>query len=101
MNIILGVMASITTVFVWWRIYYFFRNPIRKPPQGEHLIVAPADGRIAYVKRVTCGEVPMAIKKRTTIALTEITARESSQEDGYLIGIFMGPFSVHRDWLQD
>jgi len=99
MNIILGVMASITTVFVWWRIYYFFRNPIRKPPQGEHLIVAPADGRIAYVKRVTCGEVPMAIKKRTTIALTEITARESSQEDGYLIGIFMGPFSVHRNRL--
>jgi phosphatidylserine decarboxylase len=99
MSIILGVMASITVVFVWWRFYYFFRNPIRTPPQGEHLIVAPADGRIAYVKRVTRGEVPMAIKQRTTIALTEITAHTSLQEDGYLIGIFMGPFSVHRNRL--
>lgn len=36
------------TVFV----AYFFRDPVRKPPGGNDLILAPADGRIVTIERV-------------------------------------------------
>jgi len=54
---------------------YFFRNPERVVPEGENLIVAPADGKVIFV-----GEV---------------------QEDRYFndrvtkVSIFMNVFSVH------
>jgi phosphatidylserine decarboxylase len=59
------------TVFSLW----FFRNPERHAPQGEKLVVAPADGRVVFA-----GEV---------------------REDRYLdagavkVSIFMSVFNVH------
>lgn len=31
---------------------YFFRDPDRSPPEGDHLILAPADGKIVLIKEV-------------------------------------------------
>jgi len=58
-------------VFSLW----FFRNPERRPPQGEKLAVAPADGRVVFV-----GEVD---EKRY------VNARALK------VSIFMNVFNVH------
>ena len=85
-------------VFIFWRFYFFFRDPNRIIPQGEERLVAAADGYITYIKVVKKGQVPIAIKKESYIALHEFQALDvTSQENGYLIGTYMTEFSVHRN----
>lgn len=51
MNILLILFGFVTALFVWWRFWFFMRNPKRQPPLGEGFL-APADGYVVYVKRV-------------------------------------------------
>jgi phosphatidylserine decarboxylase len=90
-------VALLTAGFLYWRVWFYFRDPPRSPPPGDHLILAPADGYVTYVKSVRRGEVPIAIKHRRAIPLTELIATDLPSDDGYLIGIFMNPFSVHHN----
>ena len=36
---------------VW--CYYFFRNPVRIVPQGDNLVICPADGVVSLIQEVT------------------------------------------------
>lgn len=58
--------------------YYFFRNPTRETPEGDNLIIAPADGIVSNIKYV-------------------VPPKELSLGDEPLlrISIFMSVFSVH------
>jgi phosphatidylserine decarboxylase len=80
--------------FLAWRFYYFFRDPVRKPPSGR-VLLAPADGFLLYARRVTAGEVPSPIKKGVPIALDEWIGKVPATGDGTLIGIYMTAFDVH------
>jgi phosphatidylserine decarboxylase len=82
--------------FLYWRFFYFFRDPERIIPAGNN-VVSPADGIVIYVKEVEKGEVPIAIKNNKEIRLEEITKSNLDDEfsQGYIIGIFMTLFSVH------
>lgn len=68
----LGFVFLALTLFV----AYFFRDPHREIPQGEHLLVAPADGKVVTVEKncvdTRFGEAPMT-----------------------RVGIFMSPLDVH------
>ena len=44
-------MAIIPSVFAGY-FTYFFRNPKRKVPQGEDVIISPADGTVKNIKYV-------------------------------------------------
>jgi phosphatidylserine decarboxylase len=82
-------------LFVFWRFFYFFRDPERDAPPGKN-IVAPADGMIVYVKEVKNNALPISIKKQREIALSELTKVEDfAAGDKYAVGIFMLPSSVH------
>ncbi len=61
--LIAGAIALVS-LFVWdfitWPLVFltlgvaaFFRDPVRVTPQGEGLIVSPADGLITMIERVT------------------------------------------------
>ncbi|WP_019927179.1 phosphatidylserine decarboxylase [Nocardia sp. BMG111209] len=84
------------SLYVFWRTRFFFRDPPRRPPADPTAIVAPADGVVTYVKRIDGGEIPEAVKNGRTIPLTEFTG-VGTVSDGYLIGIYMTEYSVHRN----
>jgi phosphatidylserine decarboxylase len=48
--------------YIFWRYFWFFRNPPRKAPYGENL-VSPADGTVVYVKEVEPREPVISIKQ--------------------------------------
>jgi phosphatidylserine decarboxylase len=83
----------IPLLYLFWRYVWFFRNPVRRVPEGE-AIVSPADGTVVYVKRVPSNEPVISIKNRRTLAISDIV-REDLKEVKLLVGIFMSPFDVH------
>lgn len=82
--IIVALLAWLWLGFLWLGVpvlvfsFYFFRNPARVTPDGETLIIAPADGIVSNIKSVRppreldLGDEPMT-----------------------RISIFMSVFSVH------
>jgi phosphatidylserine decarboxylase len=96
MNLLLTIIPLILIIiYLWWRFYYFFRDPERTAPEGDN-IVSPADGKIVYIRKVKKGKIPLSIKKGKEIELSEITKiNDLNDEEKYIIGIFMFPWSVH------
>lgn len=68
----LGFVFLLLTLFV----AYFFRDPERETPEGERLLIAPADGRVVTVEK-NCLDA--------RISDTPVTR----------VGIFMSPLDVH------
>ncbi|MGN7131826.1 phosphatidylserine decarboxylase [Rhodococcoides corynebacterioides] len=97
--------AAVIAGYSYWRSAAFLRDPTRIPPEDEDTVVAAADGYVTYVKRVEHGEVPVAIKKRRSITLTEyVGAADADPSDrpdpgvsGWLVGTYMTEHSVHRN----
>jgi phosphatidylserine decarboxylase len=80
--------------FLFWRFYYFFRDPARKPPGGR-VVLSPADGYVLYTRRVKGGEVPSPVKRGVTVPLDEWIGRVPFDQDGTMVGIYMHAFNVH------
>ena len=59
-------------------VFYFFRNPVRVTPEGDNLIISPADGIVSNIKYV-------------------VPAKEMGLGDEPLlrVSIFMSVFNVH------
>ena len=67
----IAFLLFLTTAFIVW----FFRNPERKFPPGEKLVISPADGKVIRIEEIGGHELlPGAARK---------------------ISIFMNVFSVH------
>ncbi len=79
--------------YLFWRYFWFFRNPIRQIPPGEN-IVSPADGTVVYAMKVGPGDPVISIKKERKLSVNDIV-REDLQRTRLLMGIFMSPFNVH------
>ncbi|RJQ56236.1 MAG: phosphatidylserine decarboxylase family protein [Nitrospiraceae bacterium] len=98
-KIIFILLVAFAVIFIYARGYYpifFLRDPARKlPPEGNH-IYAPADGRIAYIREIKDGDVPICIKAGKIIPLEEITRSHLNEiKDGYIVGIIMSFWNVH------
>ena len=75
---------------------FFHRNPPRYPPDMKNIIVAPADGKVVYIREFKNGffTPPIAIKNKKKIEISEITKLKLFDK-GYVMGIFMSPLDVH------
>jgi phosphatidylserine decarboxylase len=80
-------------LYLFWRYVWFFRNPKRKIPDGDH-VLSPADGTVVYVERVAADQPTISIKDGREIFISDIV-REDVSDTKYLIGVFMSPFDVH------
>ena len=69
-----GIAALVLFIIAVW-VAYFFRDPEREGDRGEHLVVAPADGKVVLI---TTMDEPTFVGGRTT-----------------RVSIFMNVFSVH------
>lgn len=83
-SLVLGLLnfriLSLIVFFLTLFIAYFFRDPERTPPEGEHLIIAPADGKVVTIEQ----------QCQDTRFLPAPTTR---------VGIFMSPLDVHVNRL--
>ena len=82
-----GLALACVLDFGWWVIFpalwapvalwvpWFFRDPIRRGPRGDSLILAPADGRV--------------------VAITEVDEPDFMRGPARKISIFMNVFNVH------
>ncbi len=71
----LGWLAAASLLMAGGLIVWFFRDPRRRVPQGDGLVVSPADGKV--------------------VAVEEIEHDEFVGGPAVLIGIFLSIFSVH------
>ena len=79
--------------YLYWRNVWFWRNPPRSSPPGDSLVAA-ADGRIVYVRKLAAAEDVIHVKQGLEARLSDIV-REDLALPKLLIGIFMSPFDVH------
>ncbi|MFV1884910.1 MAG: phosphatidylserine decarboxylase family protein [Balneola sp.] len=60
---------------IWVIVIYFFRDPERDTPEGENLIISPADGKVVLIKEI---EEDVYLKGKAT-----------------QVSIFLSPLDVH------
>lgn len=82
-------------LFVGLFFYRFYRNPKRIISGGPNDIVAPADGRVIYIKELEKNQMPVSVKKMRMANISEITKTDILEQPCYLIGIAMTLFDVH------
>jgi phosphatidylserine decarboxylase len=84
--VILACLLTLTTAFVAW----FFRDPDREIPQGEGLVVSPADGKILEILEVEEPDVFDGPARRITIFLSVFNVHVQRSPTGGDV--------VHRDY---
>lgn len=89
-----ATFITLILLHVYWRRVYFSRDPERTINR-EARVIAPADGRVIYLKNVDDGTIPISIKDRDEIPLTEIVKGIDGHDSGVLMGIFLSPMDVH------
>jgi phosphatidylserine decarboxylase len=88
-------IAAAGYAWLWWfRNVFFFRDPARSIPDGDDLLLSPADGRVMYLYPVTAGEV-VSNKQGQRIRIAELAKTDVKDQNGWLLGIYMTPFDVH------
>lgn len=91
--VLIAAAIALLSLFVWdfitWPLVFltigvaaFFRDPVRVTPQGDGLIVSPADGLITMIERVS---LPPELKGPHALG----------EEPMVRVSVFMSVFDVH------
>lgn len=90
--LVAALALAVSFAVLAWR---FYRDPERRPPAGDGLIISPADGEVLYVRETRDGVLPVATKHGRDYELTELTKTPLRAEDSIVIGIAMSFLDVH------
>ena len=102
MLIFISVLILILIIFISVSLWYykkvwFYRDPKRIPPKGNNIIISPADGKVAYIKKIKTGKI-YSKKLEEKIELSEITKVYINKKEGWICGIYMSPRDVHFNY---
>ena len=72
------------------------KDPERHVPAGP-VIVAPADGRVLYIRRIENGTIPEVVKRGVPVPMSDHLKTDPGTvfPSGFLVGIYMNGDSVH------
>jgi phosphatidylserine decarboxylase len=90
--LVAALTLAFATALVLWR---FFRDPERTAPEGEDIVVSPAEGRIIYVKRSADGQIPVSEKLGRSHRLDELVRTPLDVGEAIIIGIALSFLDVH------
>lgn len=95
---VLVVIVLFLALQYWLRNVWFYRDPVRQPPEAPGKILSPADGIVVYVRPFKNGLVESE-KLGERIPITEITkVPDLARGDGWIIGVYMSPLDVHFNY---
>lgn len=96
--IIVAFAALWLSALAFLRLVWFFRDPPRQAERTEEkMILAPADGRVVYIRKIEDGAI-YAEKLGEKIPLPEIIGCDANGRQGWAIGIYMSPLDVHFNY---
>jgi phosphatidylserine decarboxylase len=75
--------------------YRFFRDPERRPPDRDDVVVSPADGTVVYVHESRSGRLPIATKNGREHHIVELTKTDFFAGDAVVVGISLNFLDVH------
>lgn len=87
-----GLTLAIAFAILAWR---FYRDPDRRAPAREGVVVSPADGEVVYVRESKHGVLPVASKHGRDYDLIELTRTPLRSEEAVVVGIAMSFLDVH------
>ncbi len=98
LSVLLVVLALALGGRYFLRRVWFYRDPLRVPPELPRAILSPADGTVVYVRPFSGGMV-VAEKLGRKIAVDEICrAGATGASEGWIVGVYMSPLDVHFNY---
>lgn len=76
-------------------LYRFWRDPERRPPQEEGVVVSPADGQVIFIRSIPGEITPLVVKDGQSYSLRELAGIELADCSMSMIGIEMNILNVH------
>jgi phosphatidylserine decarboxylase len=90
----LAWLLTMVAVFAFLA-YRFYRDPERRVPDRNGVIVSPADGKVIYVRESRNGMLPVSTKHSHEYQLQELTKTPFYSQEAVVIGIGMNFLDVH------
>lgn len=88
----IGIFSAFSICTILW---HFYRDPERKLPEQNNVILSPADGTVRYIKKIKKGEIPFSTKQQRNYRLDDVTKTQLLKDGSHLIGVEMHILNVH------
>lgn len=94
--LLLSVLVILYTVsMIMIVLSRFFRDPERKIPYNDNVLVSPADGTVLYIKKLEDGTIPISVKQGRAARIDEMIQTDMLSDARYILGIEMNVLNVH------